>query len=170
MDRNSIVSSPRMAGGVLRYHTWPTLQQQTVADHTFHVLRIYMALWGSPSSAVTEYIIRHDLGEIGTGDLPFPVKRENHKLKTIMDDLEGRTLESMGYDEAVVLDSDTLRRIKICDLLEMYEFGIIERSMGNRLATPIINDTFVGVLSLLSDDSERARVHTYLESSVGELT
>jgi len=41
ISRKSVLTNARFAGMVLRYHTWPTLQKQTVGDHTWQIFRIY---------------------------------------------------------------------------------------------------------------------------------
>lgn len=169
MNRLSITTSQRLAGSVLRYHTWPTLQQQTVADHSFHVLRIYAAMFGPPPEEVTWYILWHDLGEIATGDIPFPVKSQNWELKDTLDNLERDACESMGKPETGLLTDHTQRRrIKICDLIEMHEFGRVEVAMGNTLAQPVVDDTYQAALDMAESDEVDAIID-YLDTGVGGL-
>lgn len=147
--RDAVQYSPRVAGSVTRYHTWPTIQHQTVADHTFHVLRIWMQLWGAPRAEVTEYILCHDMGEISTGDIPFGAKRKSSRLKQLADELEDEHQTKMwGSLGTAEITDDERRRAKICDLLEMWEFGRTEIALGNRLAGPIVEDTWHAVVSL----------------------
>ena len=108
----------RMAGDVRRYHTWPVHHQQTIAHHSWNVARILLEIWpDAPRSAIV-YAITHDLGEVGTGDIPFPIKRENPDLKAIMDRLEHAVVEGLGL-EIPELDPQWTTAMKICDLLEM---------------------------------------------------
>lgn len=140
IDRSDILTNARFAGSVLRYHTWPMLQRQSVGEHTWQVMRIWYQIWGSMPPSVSSYLLWHDAGELVTGDLPFPLKYKNNGLKTIMDDLEEEAVVAMRprYDWSIS-DRDKLR-CKVCDLLEMYEHGLCEMMLGNAFAEPIVVD------------------------------
>jgi len=131
-----IRSSRRHAGNVKRYHAWPTIQQQTNADHTYHVLRIYMELFGCPVEDVLDYIMRHDLGEITSGDTPFPAKLTVPGLKEATLGAEQQGLELLGYETPALLPVEQWR-VKICDMLEMLEFSQVEVGLGNSYALMI---------------------------------
>ena len=162
MNRQNVVTSPRLAGSVLRYHTWPTLNTQTIADHTFHVIRIYAALFGWPNSKVTEAIVKHDMPEIVTGDPPFPIKMQNPALKLIYNSLEDPALEAMCVGPSPLLSVPEAAQLKIADLLEMVEFGEVELMMGNRFAEPIINDTKKAALEKAESISAVSTVNAFL--------
>lgn len=155
IERSVILKNQRFAGQVKRYHTWPTLQSQTNADHTWHVMRIYVQLFAGyiagPHEAALGYIMYHDIGEIKTGDLPFPVKSENPFLKDTFDNLEDGARVGMGIYRMPAIDPNTKMRIKLCDLLEMWEFGQQEYAMGNTYAGPIIEDTGSMISKLAAD-------------------
>ena len=85
VTRDQVRTSTRMGGMVKRYPTWPTTQQQTVGEHSWQVMRIYLRLWGGLPENVARYILWHDVAEVYTGDLPFPLKRDNPVLKQEMD-------------------------------------------------------------------------------------
>lgn len=126
-----------MAGRVVRYHTWAVHHQQTVGEHSWQVARIYEEIFGSPTAEVERFIRHHDSAEVVVGDPPFPVKRDSPQLKAGYDELEPKALDRLG----IVLPSPYFKeliKVKICDLLEMTLFGMIEREMGNLLACPII--------------------------------
>lgn len=137
-------SDTRQAGAVLRYHTWPTVKKQTIADHSWNVWRIVFAIWrtghcsveGIPQS-VTEYIMLHDCGELRTGDAPYPIKRDNPELKQIMDRLEDEALTEQGIHLAE-LSTEWKWRVKVAHTIEMMEFGIDELMLGSRYAAPVI--------------------------------
>ena len=128
--------SPRLSGGVMRYSSWPTIQQQTVADHTWQKLRIYHGIWGAPDAAMFEHILFHDGAEVSVGDIPFPCKAENPDLKEVHGKLESKMLEEIhGYTD--LMTEAEAWKLKVCDLIEMWEFGIVERVLGNKLGEPI---------------------------------
>lgn len=147
VQRELLRRSTRMGAGVKRYHTWPTIQQQTVADHTMNVLRIWCELFGPPHSYVTEHILYHDVGESGAGDPPFPSKQLWPALKDGHDQAERETLEGMGvYIYASDLSDIDRTKIKVCDLLEMWEFGLTEWMLGSRYAEAVVVDTLTAAL------------------------
>ncbi len=148
MMRDTIRKSAMVAGTVTRYHAWPTLRQQTVAEHSFNVLRLYVQIWGDPPREVTRYIVMHDLGELVTGDLPFPVKTRFPELKTITGSIESEAVKDMGFEWPELSDVHRTM-IKICDLLEMTEYALLERQMGNHLALPIEEGTSEAVFSMV---------------------
>lgn len=165
MERIDVTSSARLAGQVERYHTWPVLRRQSIGEHTWQMLRIYWQIFGPLPPEVSTYIIWHDAGELATGDLPFPVKSRNPVLKTALDDLEVAALEAMGgplRHNLFVYDSYR-RRIKVCDLLEMWEYGRHELSLGNTFAQPIVDDTLALARKLLlegsPDDAEKVEAY-----------
>lgn len=143
MIESQVRSSSRLAGGVKRYHTWPVLTEQTVAEHTFHILRIYWQIWGPESmtpEAVTQ-ILWHDLGEIETGDVPFQMKRRYPALGETLREAEKLKVQDLADYNIPQPDEQTLLRVKMCDLIEMHEYGLHELALGNQFAQPIVHDT-----------------------------
>jgi hypothetical protein len=138
----------RHAGMVKRYHTWPTIQTQTIGEHSWQVALIYEKLYGPLSPEVERYIRLHDAAELVVGDPPFPVKSQNPTLKAEYAKAEEKALEHMDIGPLPELSLDIRRQIKICDLLEMTLFGMTEREMGNLLAIPIITRTREAALKL----------------------
>lgn len=153
---NSMVRhSARLAGLIKRYHTWPTLRVQTVAEHTWHVMRIYLHLFGSPPPNVWEYMLHHDAPlEMGTGDIPFDSKRNNPELKAAVDLAEERFAKEIGF-EWPEIGALEWARFKVCDLLEMLEFGTEERAMGNTYAEPIVEATTKAINSMLHNPAHK---------------
>lgn len=163
--RHPITTSLRFAGQILRYHTWPTLHKQTIAEHTFHMLRLYHQIFGAPTSHTTIYILYHDCGEIKTGDLPFGAKA-SPDFAFELKQMENTALEAMGIFMPDLPDAEK-RRVKVCDLLEMYEFGMQEVTMGNTYCEPVVVDTMEALHALLSlmVEQDAAMVRAYIERS-----
>ena len=165
MIRTDVTDSTRLAGLVMRYHTHPTLHPQSVGEHTWQVMRLYWELYGDLPPEVSSYILWHDASELYTGDIPFPVKARNPKLKSLMDDMEDHQLARMiGVDrQQEVLGGVTeLQRVrmKLCDLLDMHEHGHHEMMLGNQFAIPIVEDTAGAIVALVLQvpDTERDMV------------
>lgn len=142
MTLDPVRSDPRRGGAVERYHTWPTIQRQTVDAHSWNVVRILVTIWPeAPAPAIINAIF-HDVGEVATGDPPYPIKADNPVLKEEMDRLEGEAVSRMGIPQAMMSPDDALHwrvRIKICDIIEMWEFGLDEMALGSRYARPIVD-------------------------------
>jgi 5'-deoxynucleotidase YfbR-like HD superfamily hydrolase len=134
---------------VERYHTWPTIRKQTVADHSYHVLRIYYEIFGPPSPEITTYVLFHDSPEVKYGDPPLPAKRESLELKRVYAELEKDYYTRMfGFDHRGMVSDEDAIAVKVCDLLEMWEFGTVELQMGNQYARPIVERTLEAALQV----------------------
>lgn len=152
MNRAEVLAQSRLAGQVIRYHTWPVHRQQSVGEHTWQILRLYWLIFGPPSSQVTTSILWHDAGELCTGDPPFPFKSRNPNLKAMIDALEEEAVEIMGGNPRPALSGEEKRRVKACDLIDMVEYGLHEYNLGNKYAEPIIQDVTEAVHNLWRSD------------------
>jgi hypothetical protein len=156
----NITGSARFASAVKRYHTWPTIMGQTNGDHTYNVIRIYCEVFGPPSWEVLQYLLYHDSPEVASGDVPFPAKMENPDLKTAHDEADARWyMKLFGYDPADNIDRKDKMRCKVADLLEMWEFGMIEMGMGNTYAKPIVDRTLAAARLWCLELYERDKVN-----------
>lgn len=157
---------PRLAGEIARYHTWPTIGQQTCANHQWNVARILLAIWPEAPRALIVEALFHDVGEMATGDIPYPVKKNNPRLKDVCDPIEKDCRTDMWEPWGVPLDMEIIGEIeivvlKIADYLDMWEFALLEAEKGNRHAQTIINHIELSItelkqkLELLDDDYVR---------------
>lgn len=128
----------RQAGRIQRYHTRSTIQTQTIAEHTWNVLRIWVELYGPPDPNVTVAIMFHDVGEARTGDLPHTVKRDHPELKEPLKEIERMHLRNLveqhcrlGADTLMHVNNWDMMCIKMCELIEMAEFARDEYDLGN---------------------------------------
>lgn len=131
---------PRLAGGVLRYHTWPTIQRQTVAEHTWQMLRILTTIVAGKDLTLSLLIeaIFHDAGELGPGDAPYPSKMNSPNYALASKDLERRAREQMveewGIPGDQLLTPNSKDILKVVDHLESWEFSLHEIELGNQHA------------------------------------
>jgi len=125
----------RLAGQVKRYHTWPIIGAQTVSEHCWQALRIYLFVDEEPDIHIIREIMFHDIGEIYTGDIPYPIKRDNPSLKESMDRLEhwsyAQQLEHWDAFFPVAISPEDRILIKHVEMIEMAEFGIDQINLGN---------------------------------------
>jgi 5'-deoxynucleotidase YfbR-like HD superfamily hydrolase len=125
----------RLAGQLRRYHTWPVIGQQTIAEHTWNLLRIYFCICDKVDPHMVFHITFHDIGEHFTGDIPYPVKRDDHLLKEHMDAAEFRSFaEQMNHwncFKPTLLNNADRDLFKQIELIEMAEFGMDQINLGN---------------------------------------
>ena len=138
LRHDHIYNNDRLAGLVKRYHTWPVLREQSVAEHSWQVFRIYERLFGPAQWPVTVYIMYHDCGEIRSGDIPWPVKSINPDLKRMIDLIELDALQKLDIT-LPELGIERMKEIKLCHDIEMWEYALEEVCRGNTLARPIMD-------------------------------
>ena len=148
-------NDPRIAGQVKRYHTWPVLQSQTNAAHSWQVARILLAIYPECDRSLLVHALNHDSGELHSGDLPYPVKKENPELKTHVDRIENRAINTMHvlWDFPIVQKLDPIDKIifKIAEFIEMYEFGAQEVIMGNKFGYIVAERCITQAQKMASD-------------------
>jgi hypothetical protein len=166
VDRDQIYASRHLAGRVKRYSTWPTLHQQTIGEHCWRVAGIFVEIFGMPRAEVLYFTLHHDSGELWAGDLPFGIKKAVVGLKDCMNMAEQIGLQYLGIKLPELTKSE-LVQVKICDLLEMHEFGKIEIDMGNKYAFPIIKDTLYLAQRLAGEHCFSEKVNRWLEMNGG---
>lgn len=138
MRRPHVRDDPRLAACVSRYHTWPSIRTQSVGEHSYQIQRILLAIWPLCPREILVHAIVHDLGEVGSGDAPYPVKKDNPVLKREMDRIEHETVLSMcipwGVPPPTPLHARWQDIFKLAEFIEMYEWGMQELMMGNQFA------------------------------------
>jgi 5'-deoxynucleotidase YfbR-like HD superfamily hydrolase len=164
MIREHIYTSSYLAGLVKRYSTWPMIRQQTVAEHCWRVAGIYVELFTLPRAEVLYYCLHHDSGELWAGDLPFLIKKSNPMLQSAMIEAETNGLRMLGIELPDITDYERTR-VKIADLLEMHETGLIEYNMGNKFAEPIIKDTLKAAIELAGDHKVNAQIARWVSQN-----
>ncbi len=128
----------RQAGRIVRYHTHPTIQPQTVAAHSHGVAMIVWRIYGDKvSSNLLMAALTHDLAEKAIGDVPAPVKWNNPGLMTEFRRLEDQYNKLNHIDFALTEEESLI--LKIADTLELLEYCYDEFSMGNKGIQEIID-------------------------------
>lgn len=127
----------RMAGRVLRYHTWPHIRPQSVGEHSWQVARIIMSIYPEASVAILRHTIVHDIGELRVGDPPYPIKVDNPVLGEEFHRIEHEALSDICSDWGMsVPELSPVERwiFKTAEFLEMWEWGLEEGLLGNKFA------------------------------------
>jgi 5'-deoxynucleotidase YfbR-like HD superfamily hydrolase len=168
MQRDDVMSSWYLASLVRRYHTWPTVNVETVGQHSHGVAMIWCRLYGKPSGTdghVLRHILEHDLAELWTGDAPFPAKARYPMMKAAHAHVETDANAALGVDTWGEFHPDTLARIKVCDLLQMYLFGLHELRMGNTYALPIVRDMLTAAISTAPTKADIDLIRKFAEEN-----
>lgn len=165
MNYEDVYRDSRFGGLVRRYHTWPTLREQNNAEHSWHVARLYHKFFQpniSKAAKVFVYIMYHDSGELLSGDAPYTAKKDRPALRCELRNVEQESLRMQDIDLPTLTEWEA-RVVKLCDLLEMFEFGCEEYRKGNSYAVPYIRQTMDHALSMReyfhSEDWERVETH-----------
>lgn len=156
------------AGETRRFHTWPVLRSQNVANHSWHVAMLGWLLYGQSEPGITPMflmaLLSHDMAECRLGDIPSPAKRQMDSLLELADKqssfrqqwgaAEQEILSGYGLDWENFLTIEELRRFKLVDAIEGAAYCVTERSMGNRLIKPCYDNFCKYISELLEDVAE----------------
>jgi 5'-deoxynucleotidase YfbR-like HD superfamily hydrolase len=115
---------------VKRFHTVPTIGQETVGHHSALVAAFVTLIWPEKLHLLPHALI-HDVAESITGDVPSPGKRlfvDRERLKKA----EGDILEAADL-LLPPLSAEDQRSLKICDILAGMAACRQELRMGNHL-------------------------------------
>lgn len=134
-------------GNVKRYHTFPTLKEQTNAAHSWGVAVLVALLFESHCTAeLLKAALWHDVAEIRTGDIPRPVKNASPEVARVVKKLEYKTLEQ--FNLVVDLSPDEERILQVCDKIESLIFLVHEWNLGNRYAKDRAEDVLKDIIRL----------------------
>ena len=124
---------------VRRFSVRRTLQRQSVAEHTYNAMWVYLWLCDElgriPCFDDMEDLLVHDLDEALTGDIPAPAKGEG-----------GKDYSPWTVDELVQ---------KLADKLEQWVFIFRERMLGNLLLSSVVDSTESVLLRLIDELNSR---------------
>jgi 5'-deoxynucleotidase YfbR-like HD superfamily hydrolase len=118
-------------GNVKRYHTAPTIMQDTVAHHSFNVCMMIMALDPLASAALLRAGLQHDIAEHKLGDMPSPAKRAM-RIRELFQQHEEAHMKDAGISPEILTKGEEWV-LKVSDALDGMRFCVQERAMGNQL-------------------------------------
>lgn len=166
----NVINDPRIAGGVERYHTWPRLTRQQCDAHSMQNMRILLAIWPEAPRHLLIHCLTHDLGELRTGDVPYPVKRESHEVKREFDRMEKDAHLAMcipwSVPAPISLQPEEGRVFKLAEMIEMWEWGLHERLLGNMFGSVVAQRCYQPALRMIEEATEPK---TLMPLGVGEL-
>lgn len=107
------------SGQVARYHCNPTMSmfRQTNADHQWGVAMIILHLNPSAGIRLIRAALEHDVGEMHTGDIAWPVKQTHPEHAANHDELEQKASAHLGAPRQRLPPEDE-KWLKLGDRLE----------------------------------------------------
>lgn len=123
-------------GRTKRFHTVSTIKENTVAEHTYGVIVLVLALTGGMASKnLILAALAHDMAECELGDVPAPAKRKLG-IYDAFNELEEDVLRTNGW--ATTLTDEEAKILKIADSLDGFLFCVKEYRMGNHDIKPVL--------------------------------
>lgn len=92
-----------------------------------------------PRAEVLYYALCHDHGEFTAGDTPYSAKELAPGLREGINFAEEIGRNRLGVTLPEISQEEFLK-FKVCDLLEMFETGVVEWRMGNRYCGVVVVD------------------------------
>ena len=155
---------------LIRYNTRLKLTSETVAEHSYFVSLFTMIICeevnldNDVTANALRYAIIHDIPEIDTSDIPYPVKKANPELSNVLHNLEIKSIKNhLGKDcadffeivesnEEGTKELQIIRQVvKLADTLSVKQYCENEMTLGNSAITPIMEDA-------------KSRISTYKEN------
>jgi 5'-deoxynucleotidase YfbR-like HD superfamily hydrolase len=150
----------RNAGETRRFHTWPVLRQQNVAEHSWHVTMLLWFIFGTSEPGLAVPMIMaamcHDMAEWQVGDLPSPAKRRMQTqgfadFREKWGEMEEAILSEQGLDWDYLLDEKQRAMLRLVDNMDGALYCVRERAMGNKLIEPCYTNFISYVEEILQE-------------------
>ena len=125
------ITEVQMGGQTKRYHTWPTIGEQSVSAHSWGVA-VILTLICEPSLKLMKAALFHDMAEHDVGDTPAPAKWANPKFAEELRKTERQFEFKMGIDRVLdTLSAQEQWHLDLADLLELCSFATVQVKLGN---------------------------------------
>jgi len=123
------------SGQVVRFHNHVGIDKQSLAEHQWGVAMIVQYIEPECSKDLLLAALTHDAAEYYTGDMPFPTKQANPKLKSMLEELEKDWLAENGLAGPFVNLTQPERVVlKAADTLEGMWYCTLQMKQGNKCA------------------------------------
>lgn len=130
------------AGKVVRSHRHTFIQPQNIGNHSYGVVQLVRYLKPDCSRDLLLFAIDHDVPELLTGDVPYPVKRRNGIGESLQDmEDEFYPLPKLSEEEFFI--------VKLADMFEFWLTVCYERKMGNGTLSVIEKNAREIILQML---------------------
>jgi hypothetical protein len=124
------VENAMNGAAVERFHTVPTINNESVGQHSFGVAMMVLAITEQKASAeLLKAALFHDMAEQVTGDTPFTAKRRFPIVKSALAVAEEQWEQENGFH--VALNPADLNVLKWADMLQLLYYCKMQRDLGN---------------------------------------
>jgi 5'-deoxynucleotidase YfbR-like HD superfamily hydrolase len=163
------VHDPRRAGDVKRYHAQTHVVTQTVASHSWNLVRIATTIWPDIPRHIILYCIYHDIAEGCVGDLPYTTKLRSKVIKDEIDGLESESILAMSkiWQTPILpaLTNEEKKFVKAVEYVEFAEYSWVEKNLGNRYIQVVLDRVLPLIhATKLADTYLNTRFHTYVKA------
>jgi len=118
-------------GRVKRWHAFPIIGEQTVADHAWGVALIVMEVAENHLTIdLLRAAITHDSAELYTGDMPYQTKKRWPDLARALLTVEMEVEREYNIDW--ILNEKQWEILKWADMFELLMFADAQHNLGNR--------------------------------------
>jgi 5'-deoxynucleotidase YfbR-like HD superfamily hydrolase len=127
------------AGRVQRCHTIPHHGSYNVAQHSWGVAMLVLAVFPDRAFRLLPAALAHDVPEAWVGDIPSPTIR-SLGIREALDAVEGRLLQALDLRHHFAhLSDEDVAALLFCDRLEFVLWCAHESMIGNRYAACCMN-------------------------------
>lgn len=139
----SRVLMTRDAGLLTRFHGFHTNRPYTLAEHCYGMIQLWYAVkpHDAPpelTEAVVAWILKHDVPELFTGDVPAPAKARNAALDVCLSKYE-RWIFSLFYPVDEPPSEYVKTTVHALDWMDLYMWALEDYARGNRYLGCIIS-------------------------------
>lgn len=119
----------------------PIIKPYSLMEHCYYVAMLFKHFASRCdipySMDVFDLVLKHDLVEVVTGDLAYPVKNFSEETHSAWDVIETSLAKHYGlenysgYSLKERMTKGQYDLFKLCDILDLYIFVLREKSLGN---------------------------------------
>ena len=127
---NDTYKKIRAGGLVRRWHTIPTINDETVAHHSWGVATVLLELWPDCSRDLLIAALYHDVHEHVTGDIPKPAFWRSPELGTLVDCIKDEVNRELGILPSLTIEEQ--KQLAIADMFDLCWRCLEEIQLGNK--------------------------------------
>lgn len=131
LTTNYQIKRTREAADVKRFHTFPSIREQTVGQHSFNMLTMLFQFVKEPSLNLIKAITYHDFAERWVGDIPATAKWGNEEWGNLTESIEESVRLKLGFISGE-LTEDEKNIVSFLDTLELFYWALEEAELGNK--------------------------------------
>jgi len=150
---------------VKRFHTIPTINEETVGQHSFGVAMVVLAITEQKASTtLLRAALFHDMAEGITGDTPFTSKAAFPMVKYALAAVEEDWEKQNGFH--IELDERDRNTLKWADMIQLLLYCKMQRDLGNRNMDRVFTNG-ITFLATLKPEGKSTEILNWLIENYG---